>query len=61
MSLDFAEAGDKAKLLTTTLKGINPAEFAAQFKGFGKVIGSLGSAVGVLTKQFITFGFSIIY
>ena len=60
MSLDFAEAGDKAKLLTTTLKGINPADFAAQFKGFGKVIGSLGSAVGVLTKQFITFGLSLL-
>lgn len=60
MSLDFAEAGDKAKLLTTTLKGINPADFAEQFKGFGKVIGSLGSAVGVLTKQFITFGMSLL-
>ena len=60
MNLDFAEAGDKAKLLTTTLKGINPADFAAQFKGFGKVIGSLGSAVGILTKQFITFGMSLL-
>jgi hypothetical protein len=60
MSLDFAEAGDKAKLLTSTLKGINPADFAEQFKGFGKVIGSLGSAVGVLTKQFLTFGLSLL-
>ena len=60
MNLDFAEAGDKAKLLTTTLKGINPADFAEQFKGFGKVIGSLGSAVGILTKQFITFGLSLL-
>jgi hypothetical protein len=60
MSLDFAEAGDKAKLLTSTLKGINPADFAEQFKGFGKVIGSLGSAVGILTKQFITFGLSLL-
>ena len=60
MNLDFAEAGNKAQLLTTTLKGINPADFAEQFKGFGKVIGSLGSAVGVLTKQFITFGISLL-
>jgi hypothetical protein len=60
MSLDFAEAGDKAKLLTTALKGINPAEFAAQFKGFGQVILSLGSAVGVAMKQFIAFGASLL-
>jgi hypothetical protein len=60
MSLDFQEAAGKAKLLTTTLKGINPAEFAAQFKGFGSVLMSLGSAVGVLTKQFITFGLSLL-
>ena len=60
MSLDFAEAGDKAKLLTGALKNINPADFAEQFKGFGKIIGSLGSAVGVLTKQFISFGVSLL-
>lgn len=60
MSLDFAEAGDKAKLLTTALKGINPAEFATQFKGFGTIIMSLGSAVGILTKQFIAFGVSLL-
>ena len=60
MSLDFQEAGEKAKLLTTALKGINPAEFAAQFKGFGQVILSLGSAVGVAMKQFIAFGASLL-
>jgi DNA repair exonuclease SbcCD ATPase subunit len=60
MSLDFAEAGDKAKLLTTALKGINPAEFATQFKGFGQVMLSLGSAVGVAMKQFIAFGISLL-
>lgn len=60
MSLDFAEAGDKAKLLTGALKNINPADFAEQFKGFGKIIGSLGSAVGVLAKQFISFGVSLL-
>lgn len=60
MSLDFAEAGDKAKLLTSALKGINPADFAEQFKGFGKILGSLGSAVGVLAKQFISFGVSLL-
>lgn len=60
MSLDFAEAGEKAKLLTNALKGINPAEFAAQFKGFGQVVMSLGSAVGVAMKQFIAFGASLL-
>ena len=60
MSLDFAEAGEKAKLLTTALKGINPAEFAAQFKGFGQVVLQLGSAVGVAMKQFIAFGISLL-
>lgn len=60
MSLDFEEAAGKAKLLTTTLKGINPAEFAAQFKGFGSVLMSLGSAVGVVTKQFFAFGLSLL-
>lgn len=60
MSLDFAEAGEKAKLLSTAIKGINPAEFAAQFKGFGQTILSLGSAVSVAMKQFIAFGVSLL-
>ena len=60
MSLDFAEAGEKAKLLTNALKGINPADFAAQFKGFGQVVLQLGSAVGVAMKQFIAFGISLL-
>lgn len=60
MSLDFAEAGQKAKLLTTSLKNLNPAEFAAQFKGFGQVIMSVGSAVGVLTSQFIKMGIALL-
>lgn len=60
MSLDFAEAGEKAKLLTNALRGISPADFAAQFKGFGQVILSLGSAVGIAMKQFIAFGISLL-
>ena len=60
MSLDFAEAGEKAKMLTNALRGISPADFAAQFKGFGQVILSLGSAVGIATKQFIAFGISLL-
>jgi hypothetical protein len=60
MSLDFAEAGEKAKLLTNALKGINPADFAAQFKGFGQVVLQLGSAVGIAMKQFIAFGISLL-
>jgi hypothetical protein len=60
MSLDFAEAGDKAQILTNALKGINPADFAEQFKGFGKILGSLGSTIGILAKQFISFGVSLL-
>lgn len=60
MSLDFAEAGEKAKMLTNALRGISPADFAAQFKGFGTVLMSLGSAVGIVTKQFIAFGISLL-
>lgn len=60
MSLDFAEAGDKAKMLTSALKGINPADFAAQFKGLGSIFMSLGSTIGILAKQFIAFGVSLL-
>jgi hypothetical protein len=60
MSLDFAEAGDKAKLLTNAIKGINPADLAAQFKGFGQTVLGLGSAVGAAMKQFIAFGISLL-
>jgi len=60
MSLDFAEAGEKAKLLTNAIKGINPADLAAQFKGFGQTVLGLGSAVGVAMKQFIAFGISLL-
>lgn len=60
MSMDFEGAAESAKLFTGALKGINPAEFATQFKGFGQVILSLGSAVGIVTKQFIAFGVSLL-
>jgi hypothetical protein len=60
MSLDFEGAAESAKLFTGTLKSINPAEFAKQFKGFGQVVLQLGSAVGVAMKQFIAFGISLL-
>jgi hypothetical protein len=60
MSLDFAEAGQKAKAFTQNLKSLNPADFAAQFKGFGTVIMSVASTVGILTKQFIAMGISLL-
>lgn len=59
-SLDFEGAAESAKLFTNSIKNINPAEFATQFKGFGQVILSLGSAVGVAMKQFIAFGVSLL-
>lgn len=59
-SLDFEGAAESAKLFTGSLKSINPEEFAKQFKGFGQVILSLGSAVGVAMKQFIAFGISLL-
>lgn len=60
MSLDFEGAAESAKLFTGTLRSINPADFAKQFKAFGSVIGSLGSSVMILTKQFIAFGISLL-
>lgn len=60
MSLDFEGAAESAKLFTGSLKNLNPAEFASQFKGFGQVLLSLGSAVGVVMKQFIAFGVSLL-
>ena len=60
MSLDFAEAAEKSKLLTNAIKGINPADLAAQFKGFGQTVLGLGSAVGAAMKQFIAFGISLL-
>ena len=60
MSLDFAEAAEKSKLLTNAIKGINPADLAAQFKGFGQTVLGLGSAVGQAMKQFIAFGISLL-
>jgi hypothetical protein len=59
-SLDFEGAAESAKLFTSSLKNINPTEFATQFKGFGQVMLSLGSAVGVAMKQFIAFGVSLL-
>lgn len=60
MSLDFAEAGQKAKIFTQNLKSLNPADFAAQFKGFGQVIMSVASTVGILTSQFIKMGIALL-
>lgn len=59
-SLDFEGAAESAKLFTGTLKSINPEEFAKQFKGLGQVFGSLGSAIGIVAKQFIAFGASLL-
>ncbi len=58
--MDFAEARQKAKAFTQNLKSLNPADFAAQFKGFGTVIMSVASTVGILTKQFIAMGISLL-
>jgi hypothetical protein len=60
MSLDFDGAAESAKLFTGALKSINPAEFATQAKGLISVFMSMGSAIGVLTKQFISFGVSLL-
>lgn len=60
MSLDFEGAAESAKLFTSSLKSINPAEFATQLKGLGSVMLSMGSTIGILAKQFLTFGVSLL-
>ena len=60
MSLDFEGAAESAKLFTGALKSINPAEFGTQIKGLVGVFMSMGSAIGILTKQFIAFGVSLL-
>lgn len=60
MSLDFEGAAESAKLFTGALKSINPAEFGTQIKGLVSVFMSMGSAIGILTKQFISFGISLL-
>jgi hypothetical protein len=43
-NLDFEGAAESAKLLTNTIKGMNPAEVAAGFKSFISTIGQLSNA-----------------
>jgi len=43
-SLDFAGAAESAKLLTGTIKDMDPKTVAQGFKDFSKTIGELGNA-----------------
>lgn len=52
-SLDFGGAAESAAQLTGTLKGLNPAKMKEDFKTFT-------SAVGALSKQFISMGVSLL-
>jgi hypothetical protein len=52
-SLDFKGAAESAKLLTTTIKGLDPKEVKEQFKG-------LVSTIGQLSKAFIQMGIKLL-
>jgi hypothetical protein len=69
-SLDFAGAGESAKLLANNIASINPAEITEQMQGLtttfsqlgkagGMAIGGLIKNVGAMAKAFFSFGVSL--
>ena len=56
MNLDFAKAGKQAAVFNQSLKALKPEDFTSQITGLGKVFLGLGKTIGILTKQFISFG-----
>jgi hypothetical protein len=69
-SLDFAGAGESARLLATNIASINPAEITEQMQGLtttfthlgkagGMAIGGLIKNVGAMAKAFFSFGVSL--
>ena len=53
LSLDFAEAQQKAKVFSTALSNVNPKEIAAGFKAFTGVIKTMGGAFVKLGIQIL--------
>ena len=71
MSLDFAGAGDSAKILAQNISQINPAEVTEQMEGLvttfaqlgkagGMAIGGLIKNVGAMAKAFFSFGVGLL-
>jgi hypothetical protein len=53
-SLDFAGASESARLLSTNIKGLDPAEISTQIKGLASTVGSLGKAFFQMGLQILT-------
>ena len=60
MNLDFASAGKQVSVFNQTLAALKPGDFTTQITGLGKTFMGLGSTIGILAKQFIAFGVSLL-
>ena len=60
MNLDFAKAGKQASVFNQTLKALKPEDFMSQITGLGKTFMGLGQTIGIVSKQFIAFGLSLL-
>jgi len=60
MNLDFAKAGKQVSVFNQSLLALKPEDFTTQITGLGKTFMGLGSTIGILTKQFIAFGVSLL-
>jgi hypothetical protein len=60
MNLDFAKAGKQASVFNQTLKALKPEDFMSQISGLGKTFMGLGQTIGIVSKQFIAFGLSLL-
>ena len=59
-NLDFAKAGKQVSVFNQTLKALKPEDFTTQISGLGKTFLGLGQTIGILAKQFIAFGVSLL-
>jgi len=60
MNLDFAKAGKQAAVFNQSLKALKPEDFMGQISGLGKTFMGLGQTIGIVSKQFIAFGVSLL-
>jgi len=60
INLDFAKAGKQASVFNQTLKALKPEDFMGQINGLGKTFLGLGKTIGIVSKQFIAFGLSLL-
>ena len=60
MNLDFAKAGKQAAAFNQSLRALKPEDFMGQISGLGKTFMGLGQTIGIVSKQFIAFGLSLL-